>query len=523
MSSSSDALRNRSVWDRKSDDYQQRNAAFIGGSEPRWGMWQLPESELDVLGDVAGKDVLELGCGAAQWAVLLAQRGARMVGLDNSERQLEHARELMAEGGVDFPLIHSGAEQVPLPDASFDVVFCDHGAMTFADPYLTVPEVARLLRPGGLFAFSHSTPFVMVCWNPENETMERRLVGTYFGMHRFDELADEPVEFNLPYGEWIRLFRANGFRVEELLEIRPPEGAESTYRTAEETEWARSWPMEEIWKCVSGSRPVACDRALPGRAAGKRQLTEHAARNQESWAREAENYVAGAERNWAASEIAWGIVKAPESEVGLLGDVAGRDVVELGCGTAYVSAWLARRGARVVGVEVTEEQLATARRMQREHGFEFPLVHASAEDVPLPDESFDLAVSEYGASIWCDPDLWIAEAARLLRPGGELVFLVNGTLLMLCSPDADPVEPAGTELLRPYFGMRRFEWMEDTSVDFHLGYGDWIRVLTWHGFEVEALVELQGRGLDSGRYNLFTAEWAERWPAEEMWKARKTG
>ena len=111
--------------------------------------------------------------------------------------------------------------------------------------------------------------------------------------------------------------------------------------------------------------------------------------------------------------------------------------------------------------------------------------------MPLPDESFDLVVSEYGASIWGDPYLWIAEAARLLRPGGELVFLVNGTVLMLCSPDAEPVEPAGTELLRPYFGMHRFEWVDDTSVDFHLGYGDWIRVLTSHGFEVERLVELR--------------------------------
>ena len=193
--------------------------------------------------------------------------------------------------------------------------------------------------------------------------------------------------------------------------------------------------------------------------------------------REAENYVAGAERNWAADEITWGILDVPESRAPVLPELAGKDVVELGCGTAYFSAWLARRGARVTGVDVTEEQLATARRMQAEHGLEFPLVHASAEDVPLPDESFDLVVSEYGAIIWCDPDLWIAEAARLLRPGGELVFLVNGTILMLCSPDTDPVEPAGTELLRPYFGMKRFEWVEDTSVDFHLGYGDWIRLL----------------------------------------------
>jgi ubiquinone/menaquinone biosynthesis C-methylase UbiE len=247
----SSAEHNRATWDRISDEYQERNAAFIGRKdEPRWGMWQLPDSELGILGDIAGKDVLELGCGAAQWSILLAQRGARCVGLDNSGRQLEHARELMAEAGVDFPLVHASADDVPLPDSSFDVVFCDHGAMTFADPFRTVPEAARLLRPGGLFAFSHSTPLALVCLDAEFETMAGRLVRPYFGMHRFDDLADEPVEFNLPYGEWIRLFRENGFRIEALVEVRPPEGAESTYRSPEETEWARSWPMEEIWRCL---------------------------------------------------------------------------------------------------------------------------------------------------------------------------------------------------------------------------------------------------------------------------------
>jgi SAM-dependent methyltransferase len=250
--SDSDSLRNRAAWDRISEDYQARHAEFIGQPEPRWGMWQLPESELGVLGHVAGKDVLELGCGAAQWSILLAQRGARVVGLDNSERQLEHARALMAEAGVEFPLVHASAEEVPFGDASFDVVFCDHGAMTFGDPYRTVPEAARLLRADGLFAFSHSSPLSMLCWDEEADRMVPRLVADYFGMHRFDDEPGEPVCFNLPYGEWIRLFREHGFRVEALIEIRPPEGAESTYRSAGDTGWARSWPMEEIWKMRKG-------------------------------------------------------------------------------------------------------------------------------------------------------------------------------------------------------------------------------------------------------------------------------
>jgi len=245
MTSSSDA--NRTFWDRQSDEYQERHRDFIGRPEPRWGTWQVPESELQVLGDVTGKDVLEVGCGAAQWGILLAQQGARMVGLDNSARQLEHARAAMGATGVDFPLVHAAAESIPLPDASVDVAFCDHGAIgSFADPLLVVPELARLLRPGGLLAFCHFTPFSWVCIG-ENDEVGDRLVLEYFGLHRWED-SDGSVHFQLPYGEWIRLFRRNGFVVERLVEIRPEEGAESTYLTADETAWARRWPLEEIWQ-----------------------------------------------------------------------------------------------------------------------------------------------------------------------------------------------------------------------------------------------------------------------------------
>jgi SAM-dependent methyltransferase len=245
---SSDAQRNRAAWDATSDDYQERHREFIGRAEPRWGMWQLPESELGILGDVAGKDILEYGCGAAQWSILLAQAGARPVALDNSSRQLEHARALLTEAGVDFPLVHASAGEAPFDDESFDVVFCDHGAMTFADPYATVPEVARLLRPEGLFAFSHSTPLALLCFDEDADTMRTEFRRDLFGLHRIAWLDDEPVEFNLPTGQWVDLFGRNGFVVEDLVEVQPPEGATSTYRSAEETEWARRWPMEQIWK-----------------------------------------------------------------------------------------------------------------------------------------------------------------------------------------------------------------------------------------------------------------------------------
>ncbi len=242
---SEDALRNRQFWDRTSDEYQERHREFIRQPEPRWGIWQIPESELGVLGDVSGKDVLELGCGAAHWSILLASQGARPVGLDISERQLEHARRLLAEAGVDFPLVHSSAEEVPLPDETFDVVFCDHGALTFADPYKVVPECARLLRPDGLLCFSKSSAFAAVC-EGEDERVHTTLRRDYFGMHK---LGDEDVTtYELPYGEWIRLFRGNGFVVEDLIEPRPAADATSTYWEDAERDWARRWPAESIWK-----------------------------------------------------------------------------------------------------------------------------------------------------------------------------------------------------------------------------------------------------------------------------------
>lgn len=240
------AARNREFWDRQSDEYHERNARFIERGLA-WGLWQIPESELNVLGDVVGKDVLEFGCGAAEWSRALLGAGARPTGIDNSEQRLEWARKANEAAGVDFPLVHGTAESTPFDDASFDLVVCDWGAMTFADPYLTVPEAARLLRAGGLLAWSGGTPWAWAAFDEPSDEESDRLQRDYFGMHRWDDPAGA-VEFMLPYGEWIRLLRANGLVVEDLIEVRPDEGAPSTYRSEAQTAWARRWPMEQIWK-----------------------------------------------------------------------------------------------------------------------------------------------------------------------------------------------------------------------------------------------------------------------------------
>ena len=243
-------------------------------------------------------------------------------------------------------------------------------------------------------------------------------------------------------------------------------------------------------------------------------------RNQAAWTGYATDFVAPGHESWSSDQAFWGIWQIPDADVGILPDAKGKDSVELGCGTGYVSAWLARRGARAVGVDPTWAQLQSARQFQSEFDLHFPLVCAPAEAVPLADASFDIAISEYGASIWADPYAWIPEAARLLRPGGELIFLVNGTFLALCVPDEDGV-PAENVLLRDYFGMHRFEWPDDNSVEFQIGYGEWIRLLRANGFEVEDLISLRPGPDATTTYDFVTHEWARRWPSEEVWKARK--
>jgi SAM-dependent methyltransferase len=249
---------------------------------------------------------------------------------------------------------------------------------------------------------------------------------------------------------------------------------------------------------------------------------EYLARNRAHWDERASHYVANGEANWAAADPRWGIWGIPESEVGLLPEqLEGRDAIELGCGTAYVGAWLARRGARVVGIDNSPRQLETARRLQAEHALHFPLMLGNAEEVPYPDASFDVAISEYGAALWADPYRWVPEAARLLRPGGELIFLTNGLICILCVPELEAEGPATDRLRRPYFGMHRTEWPDSEGVEFHLGYGDWIRLLSKSGFEVTDLIELRPPEGATSDYPWISSEWARQWPSEEAWKARK--
>lgn len=248
--------------------------------------------------------------------------------------------------------------------------------------------------------------------------------------------------------------------------------------------------------------------------------SNHLRRNRDLWADVSEQFTAGdAEARWQSRRVEWGLFRLPERRLGVLGDVDGCDVVELGCGTAYLSAQLARAGARSVGVDLSPDQLRAARACQSRFGPDFPLVEATAERVPLRSSTFDLVVSEYGAAPWCRPDRWLAEAARLLRDGGRLVFLTNSVLAAMCVPAEGGV--AEERLLRPQRSLRRIAW-PGAGVEHHPGHGDWVRELRRAGFVVEALHELHADEHASmpEYYDIVTDEWARHWPAEDLWVAR---
>ena len=254
------------------------------------------------------------------------------------------------------------------------------------------------------------------------------------------------------------------------------------------------------------------------------ELPEHVLVNRANWDRDAPNWVAAGERSWASTEPAWGVWHIPESKLRLLpDDMSSISAIELGCGTAYVSAWMARRGAQVVGIDNSSSQLETAKRLAAEHGIPLTLIHGNAETVPYPDESFDFAISEYGAAIWCDPEAWIPEAYRLLRPEGALTFLGNHPFALVCAPLSGA--EVDERLHRTYFGIHKQDWryvvVDPGGIEFNLTISDWLSLFRQTGFDVVDYHELQAPPTVSEVRFWVSGEWAQRWPSEQVWQLRK--
>ena len=251
--------RNRAFWDADAGAYQAAHGATLARAPAAWGVWRIPEETLGVLGDVRGRDVLELGCGAAQFAAALAERGARVVGLDISIGQLQHARTAGAASDRQVALVCASATATPFSDGSFDLVFCDHGAMSFCDPARTVPECARLLRDGGRLVFSTGTQLCYLTWDAARSRQSRRLQEPWRSRWVVDS-GGGTVDVVWSHGEWIRILRANGFVVDDLIEILAPPGATTTHDFVP-YRWAARWPAEEIWCATRTARAVTDARS----------------------------------------------------------------------------------------------------------------------------------------------------------------------------------------------------------------------------------------------------------------------
>jgi SAM-dependent methyltransferase len=216
----------------------------------------------------------------------------------------------------------------------------------------------------------------------------------------------------------------------------------------------------------------------------------------------------------------------PDAEARLLPeDMAGLEAIELGFGTGYVSGWMARRGARVTAMDVSAAQLATARRLAARHGADITFIEGNAEATGLAAEGFDFAISEYGAAIWCRPEIWLTEAWRLLKPGGRLVFLGNHPLAIVCSPlDGAPCD---RRLHRPYRGMWGADWteveIEPSGICFNLTISGWLRLFAETGFAVTGYTELFAPDDARGVRGAVPADWAKDYPVEQVWHLAKPG
>ena len=224
---------NRRDWDRTADEYQAAHGVFLRDVGFVWSPEGLDEADVHLLGDVAGKSVVEVGCGAGQCARWLLTQGASVVGFDLSHRQLQHSRRIDEATGLSVPVVCATATAVPLADDSFDLACSAFGALPFiGDADLVMAEVARVLRPGGRWVFAVTHPVRWMFPDDPGPT-GRSVVRSYFDRSPYVERDDEGrpsyVEHHHTVGDWVRAAVSAGFVVEDVVEPEWPEGHERVW------------------------------------------------------------------------------------------------------------------------------------------------------------------------------------------------------------------------------------------------------------------------------------------------------
>ncbi|NWJ96155.1 MAG: class I SAM-dependent methyltransferase [Chloroflexi bacterium] len=261
---------NRDDWNRETHRYQERHRSQLVSGDGLWGpVFGVPgEKELQVLGAVENKDVLELGCGGGQWTLRLARQGARCTGQDISDAQIEYARDFVAQAEIKPPgqaLFQQGnAEDLSAwPDESFDIVFSNFGAVGFVDIEKCFKEVGRVLRKGGLFAFSWLSPF-FDCLADEGDN-QLEIVRSYFDRQPMVAESVWPdgshtyyVQFHHTLGDWQQAIKTAGLLVVDIIELEPQRSdwRESTWTNVP---WYKvsMVPGTTIWRAKKPSIPLS--------------------------------------------------------------------------------------------------------------------------------------------------------------------------------------------------------------------------------------------------------------------------
>lgn len=240
---------NRRGWDHRSSGYQKEvGGAEMYGGRVVWGPNRFPDDETGILGDVRGLEILEIGCGAAQFGIELARRGARVTGIDLSAEQLRHARQNVKAAGVPMHLVRGNAERLSrFQDSSFDAVVSDFAA-GFMDLGKLLPEVRRVLRPGGMCALSWTSP-ILDCMTGDGSPPLVEFRHSYFDRTPWvDPGRNSTWEFKRTYGDWVRSFAGAGLILEDLIEPQTPEGG--SHSVWPQFRWERTnlVPGTSIWK-----------------------------------------------------------------------------------------------------------------------------------------------------------------------------------------------------------------------------------------------------------------------------------
>ncbi|MCY4128055.1 MAG: class I SAM-dependent methyltransferase [Gammaproteobacteria bacterium] len=255
------------------------------------------------------------------------------------------------------------------------------------------------------------------------------------------------------------------------------------------------------------------------------ELTESQSLNRAKWQISARSFRQLGEENWQKSEPTWGLWSRSDEGLELLPvDLQGKYCLDVGCGTGYILKWMADRGAMAVGLEPTANQLATAVELSNHHQTSISLVQGFGENLPFASESFDFAISEYGAALWADPYQWIPETSRVLKPNAKLVIYTDHMVSYMVDNGLDEPDGKWTETLqRPYFNAYRTKWSEDGSdgVEYHLTPSEWIRLFRESGFVIDALLELPAPEGATSRFSFASTDWGRKWPAEQAWKVHK--